>query len=174
MPWLVHPRDWEELYHYFYRRMPMRISETEIKDHIEKQRQDNADQVVRALRADLAAEAWRLHGMNSRMPVLVCHAESVLALHVGKKLNLANIYEQGVSLSEFFLTEDFGEQFGDDNPELVDAIMRPKPKDYIRRIVRDFVQAEHLDVPAATFEQPPTRAVVQATVNITTGPAQQG
>jgi hypothetical protein len=94
MPWLVHPRDLEELYHCFYRRMPMRISEIEIKDHIEKQRQDNADQVVRALRADLAAEAWRLHGMTSRMPVLVCHAESVLALHVGKKLNLANIYEQ--------------------------------------------------------------------------------
>ena len=101
-------------------------------------RVQEGDRLLRALRADAAAEATRFHGMRSLMSVVVLNAESVLGLRSTKSTSLTEVFEHAVALPEFILGNLVADAFGDDNPELIDAISKNRPNDYIFSVLRPF------------------------------------
>jgi hypothetical protein len=132
--------------------------------------QEETDRALRTLWADLAVESERLHGMRSRLSVLVTHAESVLQLRPRRE-ELSSVYPLSVSLPEFILQEVLTEGFGDENEELIDALMTPKPADYVKRIVQEYAAVARIP---GLDEADAVRAVIRAQLSVRTPAFRQG
>ena len=100
-----------------------------------------ADRLYRNLRLDAAAAARRLYGLRSLVPVMAIDAESILGLYqAGKRRALADLYPSCVSLSEFLLTHVIAHGFGDDDPDLMDALLKNRPNASIRAVAADLLR----------------------------------
>jgi DNA-directed RNA polymerase subunit H (RpoH/RPB5) len=169
---LPDPRYYRRLYDFLMHFWPGPAPpEHEIRRWHEQLAEEERDRILRTLWADLALEASRLHGMRSRMPVLVTHAESVLRLGFEGSIGLNAVYRFAVSLPEFLLGEVLRDGFGDENQELIDALMQPRPGDYIKEIVRRYVAEAALP---EIERQDPVRAVIRAQLSVTTPAFPQG
>jgi hypothetical protein len=166
-----HPRffkDWDFFFHEFVGRS---ISQAQVRQWFEQSQQEERDRAVRMLWADLAHESQKLHGMRSRTPVLVSHAESVLGWGAENVTDLKSAFGPSVSLPEFLLGDVLSDGFGDDDEELIDALLKPRPNDFLKRIASEFLHPEFLEV---VGDQQPTRAVVRLNVNVNTLNEPQG
>ena len=169
---LPDPRYYHRLYEFLMHFWPGPApAEHEIRRWHEQLVEEERDRMLRTLWADLAMEASRLHWMRSRIPVLVTHAESVLKLSSDGSTDLNAVYPFAVSPPEFLLGEVLRDGFGDENEELIDALMPPRPGDYIKEIARRY--AAEAAVPRIE-EQDPVRAVIRAQLSVTTPAFRQG
>jgi len=166
-----HPRfvkEWHYLFHEFFGRS---VSEGQVRQWFEQQQQEERDRAIRMLWADLAHESQKLHGMRSRTPVLVSHAESVLGWGTENVTDLKSVFVPSVSLPEFLLGDVLSDGFGDDDEELIDALLKPRPNEFLKRIASEFLRQDALE---AVQDQQPTRAVVRLSVSVNTLNEPQG
>jgi hypothetical protein len=109
--------------------------------------------------------------MRSRTPVLVSHAESVLGWGTENVTDLKSVFVPSVSLPEFLLGDVLSDGFGDDDEELIDALLKPRPNEFLKRIASEFLRQDALQ---AVQDQQPTRAVVRLSVSVNTLNEPQG
>lgn len=141
------------------------------KSLLDQYRQREGERLLRSLRSDAATEPRRLYGMRSLIPILCSHAESVLALRQRKTRSLSDLCGVSVSLPEFILGDVVADGFGDDNAELVNAILTNRPNDFIRDVAR----SSSAD-PDANPQVPVVKEAVQVqiAVEVANQPDQQG
>ena len=96
------------------------------------------ERLIRELRAEALAASRRLYGIRSRLPILCTTAESILSLHqTSNARSMKQVYEQSIPLAEFLLADVVANEFGDDNPDFIDAILNNRPNSFIRQIVNE-------------------------------------
>ena len=112
------------------------------------------ERLIRELRAETLAASRRLYGIRSRLPILCTTAESIFSLYqTSKARSLSQVYEQSIPLTEFLLADVVANEFGDDDPDFIEAIMNNKPNDFIRQIVSEFKPSRELSDDAPITRQ---------------------
>lgn len=124
-----------------------------------------ADRLYRNLRLEAAGASRRLYGLRALVPVLVVDAESILGLYqAGQRSGLADLYPSCISLSDFLLTDVIAHGFGDEDPDLTEAILQNRPNAYIHEVVVGALREEPpKNVPLA-------RETITIGVSVTAGP----
>lgn len=153
-------------YHFLikrYLRETAQDPQTVMQEWCEKYTTERRADLLRAIRHDAGVEAWRSSNIGNRFSVLAVHASSVLALAAEGKTDLKSIIDMATPLPQFMLGDVFSDGFGDDTPQLVEAMSAEKPDEYLRKKVRNLVSGKSTQELAAAI---PARAVLRIQVNL--------
>lgn len=108
----------------------------------------------------LLLEATSSAGLRQTLPLAVCHAETVLAHSAMNTTIAGDLLGATIPFPQFLLVDVLAKGFGDDDPDLIDAMMSPTPTDYVKRRVRDYC-----DIRLGADAGPPVRSVVRVKVD---------
>ncbi len=71
-------------------------------------------------------------GMIGRLAALVCHAETVFGLSFSKDRSFQAVYPTSIPFTEFMLRSMTGDEFGDQDADLIDAVLKNDVSGYFR------------------------------------------
>jgi hypothetical protein len=171
------PSEMEELIYYYWDR-PHRVAFhylakphlKEIQKEINYLRENLPYYYYQSLKGNIEHLSRQQVGMIDRLAALVCHAETVFGLSFSKDRSFQAVYPTSIPFTEFMLRSILGDEFGDQDEELIDAILKNDVSGYFRNRLEMFTKlyggeiSQNIeDFPAVKYSVALTLAIDTAT-----------
>jgi hypothetical protein len=107
-------------------------------------------------------------GMIDRLAALVCHAETVFGLSFSKNRSFEAVYLTSIPFTEFMLHSITGDEFGAQDDELIDAVLKNDVSGYFRDRLERFTKLYGGELSPNIEEFPAVKYSVALTLTIDT------
>jgi len=165
----------EMLYYYWDRSArPMyyhlaKSSSKEIEKEINYIKENLPYHYYQALQTSLEQASKQQVGMVNRLAALVCHAETVFGLSLSKHRSFADIYPPSIPFTDFMLRAIMGDEFGDRNESLIDAVLKNDVSGYFRERLEMFAKLYDSNVSQELEDYQAVKHSIVLTLTINTG-----
>lgn len=143
-------------------------SSSELKRNFESAKQDLLYQMLTMLRSRLHQYAFDNADMPNRMGVFVCNADDVYALSHSGKCSFSAVYPKSIPFTQFMLQNLLGEQFGDSNEALIEAILGTDAKRYFSDRAQQLADRLNFSVPDNIAHTNPVRYSIEVSLQLRT------
>lgn len=147
--WYLHrksdPTPWASLGLSLLNRIGVDIKE-EIYEQIQYLKANSPYLYYQNLKRKLAAISTHSEGMADRLGLLVCHAESIFGLFANRHKAFEHVYPLSVPFAQFMLDKMIGDEFGDPDGELINAVVNNDIRGYFRYRIEDFARLYRCEI----------------------------
>ncbi|HJP92232.1 MAG TPA: hypothetical protein VJ875_09775 [Pyrinomonadaceae bacterium] len=158
-------RPYRDVFHYL-----ARPHLKEIQKEIDYLRENLPYYYYQSLKSNIEYLSKQQVGMIDKLAALVCHAETVFGLSFSKDRSFHAVYPTSIPFTEFMLRSIIGDEFGDQDEELINAVLKNDVSGYFRDRLEMFtklyggeISPNIEDFPAVKYSAALTLAIDTAT-----------
>lgn len=168
------PQEMEELAYYWNRRYGdvfpylARKHFSEVQKELTYFRENLPYYYYQSLKDTIQYLSKQQVGMTDRLAALVCHAETVFGLSFSKDQSFQAVYPTSIPFTEFMLRSITGEEFGEQDEELINAVLKNDVSGYFRNRLEMFTKLYGGEISPSIEDFPAVKYSAALTLTIDT------